>query len=404
MSLKHIVVSILFVFFSIYIAFLNPHESTFHLTQNQAFKLPTVILLLAAVFSGVLISVAMFWTFNLKNAFSRWKTDFQKGRVAKKHNRIQGLFKKAKNFYLCGRLDKTSTALDKVLGLVPGHVDALSLKGRVLCAEGKSSQAIELQKKAVAEDPQNISVLFDLATTYAETEQFDDELNLLNRIHRDNPKAVQPLYRLRDAYLKKENWKNVLITQDKILPLIRNSKEEREEELKNKSHFLYTRGKWQWEQDNRDLAISDFKQALKAWNKNSDAHLFLGDAYLETGKSKTALKKWIAGFDQTQNVLCLIRAQKVVCLEKGDPQELIQIYQKFIDPNQPQESYKYVLLLAVLYLEHGQAENAKNILEENQTDNELLGSLLLAHANQPSSNGSNFDLIKEAIFSNCISL
>jgi tetratricopeptide (TPR) repeat protein len=400
LSLKHIVVSILFVFFSIYIAFLNPHESTFHLTQNQAFKLPTVILLLAAIFSGVLISVAMFWTFNLKNAFSRWKTGFLKGRAAKKHNRVQGLFNKAKNFFLCGRLDKTSTALDKVLDLVPDHVDALSLKGRVLCAEGKISQAIELQKKAVAGDPKNISILFDLATTYAESEQFDDELNLLNRIHSDNPKAVQPLYRLRDAYLKKENWNNVLITQDKILPLIRNSKEEWEEELKNKSHFLYTRGKRQLEQDNRDLAISDFKQALKSWNKNYYAYVFLGDAYLATGKSKAALKKWIAGFDQTQNVLCLIRAQKVVCLEKGDPQELIQIYQKFIDSNQPQESYKYVLLLAVLYLEYGQAENAKKILEENQTDNRLLGSLLLAQANQSSSNGTNFDLIKEAIFAN----
>jgi tetratricopeptide (TPR) repeat protein len=401
LSFKHIVVSILFVFFSIYIAFLNPHESTFHLTQNQTFKLPTVILLLAAVFSGVLVSVAMLWTFNLKNVFSRWKLDFKKGRVEKKHNRIQGLFKKAENFFLCGRLDKASTVLDKVLGAVPDHVDALSLKGRVLCAEGKNSQAIELQKKAVAGDPQNISALFDLATTYAETDQYDNQIKILNRIHRDNPKAVQPLYRLRDAYLKKENLNNVLIAQDKILPLIRNNKEEWEEELKNKSHFLYARGKQQWEQDNCDLAISDFKQALKASNKNSDAHLFLGDAYLETGKSKTALKKWITGFDQTQNVLCLIRAQKVVCLEKGDPQELIQIYQKLIDPNQPQESYKYALLLAVLYLEHGQAEKAKNTLEENQTNNdELLGSLLLAHANQSSSNGSNFDLIKEAIFAN----
>jgi tetratricopeptide (TPR) repeat protein len=398
LSLKHIVVSVLFVFFSIYVAFLNPHESTFHLTQNQAFKLPTVILLLAAVFTGVLISVAIFWTFNLRNAFSRWKTDLQKGRVEKKRNRIEGLFKKAENFFLCGRLDKASTILEKVLDAAPDHVGALSLNGRVLGAEGKSSQAISLQKKALEVDPQNISVLFDLATTYAKSDHTDDEVNLLKKMHRDNPKAAQPLFRLRDAYLKKQDWKNILIAQDKILPLIRNNKEEWDEELKNKSRFLYARGKQQWEQDRRDLAISDFKQSLKAWDKNFDAHLFLGDAYLETGKSKTAIKKWIAGFEQTHNALCLIRAQKVVCLDAGDPEELIQLYQKAIDPNQPQESYKYVLLLAVLYLEHGQAENAKTILEENQTDHELLGSLLLAHARQPSNNGSNFDLIKEAIF------
>jgi tetratricopeptide (TPR) repeat protein len=398
LSLKNIVVSVLFVFFSIYVAFLNPHESTFHLTQSQTFKLPTVILLLAAVFTGVVISVAIFWAFNLKNAFSRWKTDFQKSRVEKKHSRLESLFKKAENFFLCGRLDKASTVLDKILDAVPNHVEALNLKGRILCVEGKSSQAINLQKNALAEDPQNISVLFDLATTYAKADQTDDEINLLKKIHRENSKATQPLFRLRDAYLKKQDWKNILIAQDKILPLIRNNKEEWDEELKNKSRFLYARGKQQWEQDRRDLAISDFKQALKAWSKNFDAHLFLGDAYLETGKPKIALKKWIVGFEQTHNILCLIRVQKVACLEKGDPQELIQIYQKAIDPNRPQESYKYVLLLAVLYLEHGQDENAKNILEENQTDHELLGSLLLAHARQPSNNGSNFDLIKEAIF------
>jgi tetratricopeptide (TPR) repeat protein len=399
LSLKHIVVSVLFVFFSIYIAFLNPHESTFHLTQSQTFKLPTVILLLAAVFTGVVISVAIFWTFNLRNALSRWKTDFQKSRVEKKHSRLENLFKKAENFFLCGRLDKASTVLDKILDAVPNHVEALNLKGRVLCTEGKSSQAIDLQEKALREDPQNISVLFDLATTYAIADQTDDEINLLKKAHRENPKAVQPLFRLRDTYFKTQDWKNILIAQDKILPLIRNNKEEWNEELINKSRFLYARGKQQWEQDKRDLAISDFKQALKAWNKNFDAYLFLGDAYLETGKSKTALKKWIAGFEQTHNILCLIRVQKVVYLDKGDPEELIQIYQKAIDPNQPQKSYTYTLLLAVLYLEHGQAENAKNILEENQTDHELLGSLLLAHARQPSDNGSNFDLIKEAIFS-----
>lgn len=398
MSLKHIVVSVLFVFLSIYVAFLNPHESTFHLTQSQVFKLPTVILLLAAVFTGVLISVAIFWTFNLKNAFSRWKTDFKKSRVEKKHNRLEGLFKKATNLFLCGRLDKASTILDKILDAVPDHVEALNLKGRILCAEGKSSQAVTLQKKALAKDPQNISVLFDLAATYSETDHADDEIELLKKIHRENPKAIQPLFRLRDAYLKKQDWKSTLMAQDKILPLIRNKKEEWDEELKNKSHFLFAKGKEQWEQDRRELAISDFKQALKAWSKNSDAHLFLGEAYMETGKSKTAYKKWIAGFEQTQNPLCLIRVQKAVLLEEGDPQELIQIYQKAIDPNQPKESYKFVLLLAVLYLEHGQAENAKSILEENPTGNELLGSLLLAHACQPSNNGSNFDLIKEAVF------
>jgi len=296
LSLKHIIFSILFVVFSIYVAFLNPHESTFHLTQNQTFKLPTVILLLAAAFTGVLISVAIFWTFNLKNTLSRWKSNLQKSRSEKRQRRVESLYKKSENFFLSGRLDKAVSVIDKVLFASSEHVAALGLKGKILFAQGKKVSAANFQKKALDRDPQNISVLFDLATTYDEAGQYEDEINLLKKIHRDNPKAAQPLLRLRNVYLKKQDWKNVLTAQDKILPLIRDHKEEWGEELKNKSHYFYERGKQQWEIDKRDPAISDFKQAIKAWNKNSAAHLFLGDAYLETGKQKLALKNWFAGF------------------------------------------------------------------------------------------------------------
>jgi tetratricopeptide (TPR) repeat protein len=398
LSLKHIIVSILFVLFSIYVAFLNPHESTFHLTQSQTFKLPTVILLLAAVFTGVVISVGIFWAFSLKNAFSRWKKDLQNNRVKKKYKRFGSYFKKAENLFLCGRIDKASAILDKILYDNPNHVKALNLKGKILCAEGKNSQGVTLQKKALGKEPENISLLFDLATTYAETNHTDEEIKLLRKIQCGNPDVAQPLFHLREAYLKKKDWKNILINQDKILSLIRDNKKEWDEEIRNKSRFLYARGKQKWEEEKRDLAISDFKQALKVWNKNSDAQLLLGEAYLETGKPKLAIKNWIAGFKQTQNTCFLIRAQKVIYVEGENPKDLIQIYLKNIELNQQQESYKYLLLLAILYLEHEQAENAKSILEEIEKNHELLGSLLLTHARNPSIKGSNFDLIKEAIF------
>jgi len=399
--LKHIVFSLLFVLFSIYIAFLNPHESTFHLTQSLTFKLPTVVLLLTAVFTGVFISIAIFWAFNLKNTFSRWKLNLQKSRGENKLRRIESLFNKSESFFLGGRLEKALSLIDKVLDASPNHIQALSLKGKILCSRGEKVLAANIQKKVLKLGPENISVLFDLATTYEQAGQIEDEIILLKKIHRDNPKAVRPLIRLRDAFLKQQDWKNVLIAQDKILPLIRDNKKEWDAEVKNKSRFLFARGKQNWEQDKRDPAISDVKQALKAWNKNSDAYLFLGDIYLETGRPKIALKKWFAGFEETHNIACLIRAQKVY-LEMEDPQALIEIYKKAIDSNQPKARHKYVLLLVILYLEHKQVEKAKNILEENQTENELLGSLLLDYANKPSNNGSdfelNFNLIREAVF------
>ena len=332
MSLKHIVFSLLFTVFSIYIAFLNPHESTFHLTQSLTFKLPTVVLLLAAVFTGVLISIAIFWTFNLKNTFSRWKLNLQKSRGKSKLKRIENLFNKSENFYLSGRLEKALSLIDKVLDASPSHIRGLRLKGKILCSQGEKVLAVNIQKQVLKLGPENISVLFDLATTYEQAGQIEDEIILLKKIHRDNPKAVRPLIRLRDAFLKQQDWKHILIAQDKILSLSKGNKEEWGKEVKNKSRFLFARGKQNWEQDKRDPALSDFKQALKAWSKNSDAHLFLGDVYLQMGKPKIALKKWFAGFEETSNTACLIRAQKVY-LEMEDPQALIEIYKKAIDSN-----------------------------------------------------------------------
>ena len=401
MSLKHIFFSILFVFFAIYIAFLNPHESTVHLTQSLTVKLPTVVLLIVAVFTGVLFSIAIFWASNLKNSFSRWKSTVQKNRSDKRLSQVESLYKKAENFFLSNRTKKALSYVDKVLEVSPNHISALSLKGKILSFQGEKGLAVNFYKKALEQEPQNISILFDLATTYSQAGQITDQINLLKKIHWGNPKAIQPLIRLRDAFLKQEDWKNILSTQEKILSLIKNNKEELGKELKNKSHFLLSRGKKNWQQGKHDSAMSDFKQSIKTWNKNSDAHLFLGDAHLKTGESKIAIKKWLAGFRQAQSITCLVQVQKVY-LEKEDPQNLIDIYKGAIDTKQPEESYKFVLLLALLHLEHNQAEQAKKILEENQMDNELLGALLLAQANKPANNGSNFDtnldLIRDAVF------
>ena len=399
MALKHILFSVLFVFFAIYVAFLNPHESIFHLTQNQAFEQPMVVLLFAAVFIGILISITVYWIFNLKNTFSHWKSSFQKNRNDKKYKQLEQLFKKAENLFLCGKLEKALTLTEKVLDATPKHINALRLKGKILFNQGESIAAVTFQKKALELDPKNISVQFDLAKTYSESGQDQEQIDLLKNIHRNNPKAVQPLFNLRDAFLKKEDWKNVLTSQDKILPLIRDNKEEWNEELINKSRFLYARGKQKWDQDRRDSALSDFKQAVKTWDQNSDAHLFIGNVYLETGKPKIALKKWINGFEQTQNISCLARAQKV-CLETGgNPEDLIEVYQKAIDSIQSSKKYTYILLLAVLFIELNQLDKAKNILQGNQANDELLGELLLSHAeNSSPHSGPDFNLLKNAIF------
>ena len=54
-------------------------------------------------------------------------------------------------------------------------------------------------------------------------------------------------------------------------------------------------------------------------------------------------------------------------------------------------------MLAVLFIELNQPDEAKNILQENQAYDELLGSLLLSHADKSSNSEPNFSLLKDAI-------
>ncbi len=72
MSLKQIIVFLIFALLSIYTAFLNPHDSLVYITQSQSIKLPTVLLLLGSILIGVIVTVLLFWVFNFKSALSRW--------------------------------------------------------------------------------------------------------------------------------------------------------------------------------------------------------------------------------------------------------------------------------------------------------------------------------------------
>ena len=78
-----------------------------------------VVLLFVAVFVGMLISMAVFWTFNIKNAFSRWKSKLHRNRNNKKQKRLENLFKKAENLFLGGRIKKALSITDKVLDTAP---------------------------------------------------------------------------------------------------------------------------------------------------------------------------------------------------------------------------------------------------------------------------------------------
>ena len=402
MSLKQIIVFLVFALLSIYTAFLNPHDSVVHITQNQSLKLPTVLLLLGSILIGVIVTVFLFWTFNFKKALARWKVGFKNNRIEKRSRKVEVLFKKGENLFICGKMDKAQTLIEKVLDMSPEHVGALNLMGRTLDASDKYDQAEIFHKKALVLEPQNIHALYDLAHTYSKTDQQNEEIALLQKIQRMNPGTAGPLLRLREIYVKQKDWKKVCPLQKKVLPLLRDKNEEWKKEQANLGQFFFELGKQYLQEGNRDSAISTFKQALRASEQCLPAYLSLGDAYLESGKQKQALKIWKTGFKKTGHKACLVRSQ-IALRESDDFQELLHTYEESLETSEGRSLL--VLLLSTFYLEHGLEDKARQLLQNNSPEHPLLHSLLLENA-QHSGNGTNgtssqkshFELTRNAVF------
>ena len=400
MSLKQILVFLICTLLSIYTAFLNPHDSMVHITQSYSLKLPTVLLLLGSVLIGVIVTVFLFWTFNFRNALARWKISFKNNQIEKKNNKVEVLFKKGESLFICGKTEKAQSLIEKLLETSPAHVGSLNLMGRILSASGKHDPAEFFYKKTLSLEPENIHALFDLADTYSKMGRQSEEIALLEKLQGMNPGTVAPLRYLRDTYLKQENWKKACILQKRVLSLLQSDNEEWEKEQLNLGQCLFELGKINLQAGNRDNAISEFKEALRTCEQCLPAYLSLGDAYMESGKQKQALKIWKTGFKKTGNKACLVRAQ--IELRDSDAyQELLQTYEESLEATTSEDRALLVLLLSTLYIEHGLADKARDLLENNSPQHPLLHSLLLETA-QHSGNGkspSHFELTRDAIFS-----
>ncbi len=398
-SLKQIIIFLIFALLSIYTAFLNPHDSVVHITQSHSLRLPTVLLVSGSILIGVIVTVFLFWTFNFKNALTRWKISFKNNRAEKRDLRVEALFKKGESFFICGKTGQAQNLIEKVLDISPEHVGTLNLMGRILSAAGKPEQAEIFHKKTLALESQNIHALFDLADTYSKTGRQSEEIALLQKMQGMNPGTVAPLLHLRDIYLKQEDWEKVCTQQKKVLPLLRENNEEWKKEQTNLGQFLFELGKKNLRAGNRDSAISEFKQALRTSEQYLPAYLSLGDAYLESGKQKQALKTWKTGFQKTGAKACLVRLQ-IALRESDNYHELLHTYEESLKTTIPEDRSLLLLLLSTFYLEHGLEDKARDLLEKNPSQHPLFHSLLLENAQHSRNDNSTqtFELTRDAIF------
>ena len=394
MTLKYLVLLLIFTLFSVYIAFLNPHEVDVYLTQSFSLSMPMVILLLGFILVGVIITAVLNWTFKVKSSLENMKTSFQHKQVEKKEFRCRENYEKGEGVLVAGNLEKAKGIFKKILEEFPNHVGALNYTGEIARKDGKNELAISLHIKASKIAPENLKVLENLAQDYSISGLFADEASTLKKILHTEPDSPVILSRIRDSHIKVDDWKNASAIQKRIISLSKDKKlREKEQDLL--SQIIYKNGLVYLEKGQIDSSISEFKKALRTSEKCLPAYITMGDAYLKSGNKKNARKTWELGLTRTHSPLCLLRIQKSLH-ETDDFKSLVKTYQAAIKSSSNPETL--VLLLGVLYLDKGQNEDAIQALESIQLGKSVLHSILLANAYSRKQDTPNTEKASQSAF------
>lgn len=348
-----------------------------HFSQDQSLQIPMVILFLGSVLLGVLVAGFLRGTLSLRKFFSNLKTVGRIKRQNKTNRRSETLLEEADHFLACGYVSKVVSAYEKILNISPNHVNVLVRLGNILREQGDIERALELHLRAVEIAPENLDVLYGLADDYSVRVSPKKEIEVLEKILGLDQKSPRILCRMREVYLKSEDWISAVDVQRKLVVRTEGKGKKEKEML---SQYIYKNGSRHFNNDNFDLAITEFKRALRENSRCLPAHLLLGDAYLKTGDKRGALRAWKKGYANTKSTTCMMRMEKVY-KDLGQAEEMIKEYKEAIMNSQNETREMLVILLSVLCLEERTPQETIRVIEENTgPEKSIIPSLILSDA------------------------
>jgi lipopolysaccharide biosynthesis regulator YciM len=378
-SLKLIISFLFFTLVSVYFSFLNPHEASIHFAQDRALQLPIIVLILGSVLIGFLIAGFLHGTLSLKFFLRNLVTTGRIKQQNKTNRRSQALLEEVENFLACGCVSKAISAYEKILNTLPNDVIVLTRLGSLLKEEGNVERALDLHLRAVGIAPENLNALYGLADDYCAKAIPKKEMEVLKKILRLDRKSPRVFYRMREVYLKSEDWKSAADVQQKLVRRIK-GREKKEKEKKVLAQYLYKNGARYYNNDNFDIAITEFKSALRENGRCLSAHLLLGDAYLKMGDEKEALKTWGKAYANTKSISCMMRIEEVY-KDIGQTEKMIKKYKAAISNSTDGTKEILIMLLSLLYLEKQSPQEAIRVIEENTNSKKaIIPSLILSDA------------------------
>ncbi|NIQ01698.1 MAG: tetratricopeptide repeat protein [Nitrospinaceae bacterium] len=380
MSLRLILSFIVFVLLTIYFTYLNPGDIEITLAQEiPPVQIPIAVFLLIAMLIGVVLTSLFTGFGRIKSAFTQLISSWAAEKRKRRQKRWKKMGQQAESALTGSHRKKGRILLEKILDENPRHVPSLLQLGDLHRKMGQPEKAVGLHQKALSEDSENPRVLHSLAEDFAELKQWDKEIEILKKARQVEPDSLFCLRKLREAYRKKNDWDKVRQIQNSIISHVTDPQDLAQEKL-HSSRLAYHRGCRLIELNQIEPAIAELRRAMKESNESAPPYIKLGDLYQKNDNLKSAIKIWKTGYEKTGSLVCLQRLREAY-LQTGKQDEAIKLYREAVRASANSEKEMLSMVLAELYMNKGQTEDAIHTLWEISQPS-LPAHLLLAQAHQ----------------------
>ncbi|MBM2852164.1 MAG: hypothetical protein HW420_711 [Candidatus Nitrosotenuis sp.] len=119
----------------------------------------------------------------------------------------------------CGNSKKALTLFNRVLELIPNHVDALIKKGNILGKFGKYVDAISIYDKVIEIEPQNVLALTNKGLALHYLAAYDKAITCFDNALKIKPNNVIALYNKASSLIKQGKVKDGLEVLERTIKL-----------------------------------------------------------------------------------------------------------------------------------------------------------------------------------------
>ena len=315
---------LIFIAIAGYFAQMNPEHVTFFVTPDQAYSVSLTALILLSVSMGGLLVMITAGVRQTKALYLNWT--YRKRQ--KKETQVEETYKAGINAWLAKRYKESISLFQKGLSIDTNHVKTLLKLGEIYRTQNNFLEAIRLHRRAKLADDQNLEVLFQLADDLAAARQLEEAVSILHEILHNDEINQTALIHLRDIHISLSQWEEAHAVQERILKLLL-SDEIRQKEQAIFMGVKFEKGNAFLEKNQTEPARRAFKSAVKINKFFLPAYIGLGEIYIKEGRIEPSMTLFEKGYDITQNPILLHRLE-ALCLELGQPDRILQVYQKAI--------------------------------------------------------------------------